>query len=266
MECYCYMRNVQDVLTDGKTPYERWRTTQGANDTFWSTGCTSSDFTQGSRKYYLISFLTTSQSRGESGRTYSDSRSGRFGKLGAFDVYPRRINAKEILIRQKDDEFIFPFADGTPKSPGRDYAETNVSVENFKVNRESLNRLSQQMTLKPVPTSGRFRSDFIYRHHNEPRVQLYVPKEETFLIPLKYIHVTRSTHTDLDVMQEKRIGDCWNVDSNRNLSDSWKGFTKFTLLKEKLPKGQPKGQLWSGKDSSDYQTRSCMARSMVKNR
>ena len=32
---------------------------------------------------------------------------------------------------------------------------------------------------------------FIYRHHNEPRVQLYVLKEETFIIPLKYIDVTR---------------------------------------------------------------------------
>ena len=49
--------------------------------------------------------------------------------------------------------------------------------------------------------------DFIYRHHNEPRVQLYVLKEETFLTPLKYSDVTRSTHTDLDVMQEKRIDD-----------------------------------------------------------
>ena len=26
--------------------------------------------------------------------------------------------------------------------------------------------------------------DFIYRHCDEPRVQLYVPKEETFPIPL----------------------------------------------------------------------------------
>ena len=23
MECYCYPRNIQDVLSDGKTPYER---------------------------------------------------------------------------------------------------------------------------------------------------------------------------------------------------------------------------------------------------
>ena len=28
MECYCYLRNVQDRLSDGKTSYERrfWRT------------------------------------------------------------------------------------------------------------------------------------------------------------------------------------------------------------------------------------------------
>ena len=37
-------------------------------------------------------------------------------------------------------------------------------------------------------------------------------------------------------MQEKRVDDYWNVDSNRSLSDSWKGFTKFTLLKENLPR------------------------------
>ena len=49
--------------------------------------------------------------------------------------------------------------------------------------------------------------------------------------------VTRSTHTDLDVIQETSIDDYWNVDSNRHLSDSWKGFMKFTLLKEKHPKG-----------------------------
>ena len=43
-------------------------------------------------------------------------------------------------------------------------------------------------------------ADFIDRHHNEPRVQLYVPKEETFPMPLKYMDVTRSTHTDLDTL------------------------------------------------------------------
>ena len=44
--------------------------------------------------------------------------------------------------------------------------------------------------------------DFIYRHHVEPRVQLSVPKKETFPSPLKYIDVTRTTHTNLDVFKE----------------------------------------------------------------
>ena len=44
--------------------------------------------------------------------------------------------------------------------------------------------------------------------------------------------VIRSTHTELDVAQEKRVDDHWNVDGNRNLSDSWTGFTRFTLLNE----------------------------------
>ena len=42
-------------------------------------------------------------------------------KLDASDIYPRRINAKEILFKQKDDEFKFPISDGTTKLSGRDY-------------------------------------------------------------------------------------------------------------------------------------------------
>ena len=63
-----------------------------------------------------------------------------------------------------------------------------------------------------------------------------MPKEESFPISLKYIDVIRSTHTDLDVAQEKRIDDYWNVDGDRNLSDSWTSFTRFTLLNETPPK------------------------------
>ena len=47
--------------------------------------------------------------------------------------------------------------------------------------------------------------DFVYRPHIEPRVQLFVPKEETSLIQLKYIDVTRSICTALDALQEKWI-------------------------------------------------------------
>ena len=84
--------------------------------------------------------------------------------------------------------------------------------------------------------------NFIYRYHVEPRVKLYSPREESFPIPLKYMHVTRTTHTNLDVKQEKRIDDYWNIDGSRDLSDPWTGFTQFTLLEEKAPDGYT----WSG--------------------
>ena len=83
---------------------------------------------------------------------------------------------------------------------------------------------------------------FIYRHHVEPRVKLYSPREESFPIPLKYIDVTRTTHTNLDVKLEKRIDDYWNIDGSRDLSDPWTGFTQFTLLEAKAPDEN----MWSG--------------------
>ena len=67
-------------------------------------------------------------------------------------------------------------------------------------------------------------------------------EEESFPIPLKYIDVSRTTHTNLDVKQEKRVDDFWNIDGSRDLSDPWTGFTQFTLLDEKAPDGYT----WSG--------------------
>ena len=36
--CYCYMRNVQDLLADGKTFYAIRRTILKPNDSFWDNG------------------------------------------------------------------------------------------------------------------------------------------------------------------------------------------------------------------------------------
>ena len=84
--------------------------------------------------------------------------------------------------------------------------------------------------------------DFIYRHHVEPRVKLYTPREESIPIPPKYIDDFRVAHTTMDVLQKSRINDYCNIDGARNLSDSCTGFTQFSLLKDKLPEGY----MWSG--------------------
>ena len=55
-----------------------------------------------------------------------------------------------------------------------------------------------------------------------------MPREESFPIP-------RATSTTLDVMLERRIDDYWKIEGDRDLSDSWSGFTRFTVLDEKPP-------------------------------
>ena len=106
--------------------------------------------------------------------------------------------------------------------------------------------------------------NFIYRHHVEPRVKLYSPREESFPIPKKHIDVSRTIHTNLDVKQEKRIDDYWNIDGSRDLSDSWTGFTQFTVLSGKLPEGYIYiyDRVESDKTASDIQARSFMARTL----
>ena len=84
--------------------------------------------------------------------------------------------------------------------------------------------------------------NFIFRRHVEPRIKLYSPRKESFLVPLKYIDMSGATHKNLDVKQEKRIDDHRNIDGSRDLSDPWTSFTQITLLEEK----PPEGYMWSG--------------------
>ena len=99
-----------------------------------------------------------------------------------------------------------------------------------------------RMPVKQLMTFWSMSGNFIYRHHVEHRVKLYSPRDETFPIPLKSLDVSRTTHTSLDVKQEKRIDDYWNKDGSRDLSDHWTSFTQFVLMEET----PPNGYMWSG--------------------
>ena len=103
MECYTYLRNIQDLLSDGKTPYERrFGVPFNGQVIPWSNGRMSS-----------------STSRQDSSWYDGEARNGFWSISG----------------------------------------------------------------------------NFIYRHHVEHRVKLYVPRENSFPSPLKYIDVTRTTDT-----------------------------------------------------------------------
>ena len=151
--------------------------------------------------------------------------------------------------------FIFPIADGRIKTPGGDEdLRTPTLIREHPIRGESRRDFLGEPEGSVAPPQDSLQDageaindfwsmsgNFIYRHHVEPRVKLYSPKEESFPIPLKYIDVSRTTRTNLDVMQECRIDDHWNIDGSRDLSDSRTGFTQFTLFEEK----SPDGYVWS---------------------
>ena len=158
---------------------------------------------------------------------------------------------------------MFPIADGRIKTLGGDQElRTSTLVRHRPIQRESdIDYLGESEGSLPqpqdsLPDAGEAINDcwsmsgnFIYRHLVEPRVKLYSPREESFPIPLKYIDVSRTTHTNLDVKQEKRIDDYWNIDGSRDLSDPWTNFTQFALLEEKTPDRY----MWSSERSTRKQ-------------
>ena len=183
------------------------------------------------------------------------------------------------MIFPKQGEFIFPIADGRIKTLGGDYdLRTSTLIRERPIRGESHRDFlgESEGSLPPphdsFPDAGEaiydfwsMSGNFIFRHHVEPRVKLQSPREESFAIPLKYIDVSRTTHSNLDVKQEKRIDDYWNIDGSRDLSDPWTGFTQCTLLEEKTPDGY----MLSGGESNEkapyIQARSSMARALEVN-
>ena len=150
--------------------------------------------------------------------------------MDASEIYSKRLNAKEAIFPKEKVEFIFPIADGriNPLQKDQDL-RTSTSIRQRPIQGEShLDFLGEsEGSLPPphdsFPDAGGARNDlwsmsgnFICRHHIEPRVKLYSPREESFPISLKHIDVFRTTHRNLDVKQEKRIDDYWNIDGSRD--------------------------------------------------
>ena len=258
MVCYCYLRNAQDLLADGKAPCER-RFGESFKGPIIPFGA-------------QVEYLRNSERERQSDQFGEKVLLGFFDrcaliagrickgdiliadieeleKLDASKIYPRRQNAKEVLICQKDGEFVFHVADGSAKLSGRDYEfQEPILGRESTGRRENLSGESHcdGEEFRPEETKDdaeiqkdfcSIQGDFIYRHHVERRVQLYVPKEKSITIPMKKIDVM-GRHIQIWTLHKKNELTTVGI----NLSDSWTTFTKFTLLNET----PPKGYMWSG--------------------
>ena len=231
MECYTYLRNIQDLLSDGNTPNERrfGKPFKGPIIPFGSlveyhpiTAMDQSRIHQFGKKVLLGLFLGYALYAG--GILKGDTLVADIEELETMDaseIYSKRLNAKEAIFLKEKGEFIFPIADGRIKTLGGDQElRTSTLIRQRPIQVEShLDFLGESQGSLPPPhdsftDAGEAINDFwsmsgnfMYRHHVEPRVKLYSPREESFPVPLKHIDVSRTTHTNLDVMQQGRIDD-----------------------------------------------------------
>ena len=245
MGCYTYLRNVTDLLSDGKTPYERRfrKPCKGPMIPFGSlvkyhpiAAKDQSRIHQFGKKVLLGLFFGYALYAG--GIWKGDVLIADLEELETMDaseIFSKRLNAKEVICPKEKVEFNSPIADGRIKPPGGDQdLTTSTLIRHRPIQGESYvdflgeSERSLPQSHDSLPVAGEAINNFwsmsgyfICRHHVEPRVKLYSPREESFPIPMKYIDVSRTTHTILDVMQERRISDYWNIDGSKDVSDSW---------------------------------------------
>ena len=146
--------------------------------------------------------------------------------MDASEIYSKRLNAKEVIFPKEKGNIIFPIADGRIKLPGGDQdLRTSTLVRERPIRGEShVDFLGEsEGSLPPphdsFPDAGEAINDFwsmsgnfIYRHHVEPRVKT-LPAERRIIPYSSEIHdVSRTTHTNLCVKQQRRIDDYWNID------------------------------------------------------
>ena len=194
MECYCYLRNVQDLVADGKTPCER-RFAQPFKGPIIPFGAMveyhpisvrdQSRVHQFGKKVLLgiiLGYELIASGIWKGDILIADLED--LEKMDPSEIYPRRIKAQEVLMTHKGDEFIFPVADGTAKWSGRDHEFREPTRRREQpVGSADLSGELQGASGESQPTDSThdaearaafwsIQGDFFYRHHNEARVQL----------------------------------------------------------------------------------------------
>ena len=137
-------------------------------------------------------------------------------------------------------EKCLPFAERTVKISGGDQRlRTSTLIRDRPDRGEEQDDLRGESDESSLPLQDSSQdgaeagNDFL--HHVEPRC----------------IDVTRGTSSILVVMLERHTDDYWNIEGDRDRSDSWTGFTRLTILDEK----PPDGHTWSGKRPTKRKTK-----------
>ena len=149
MECYTYLRNVQDLLSDGKTPYERRfgkLLKKGPIVPFGSlveyypiSAKGQSRIHQFGKKVLPGMFLGYALYAGRIWK--GDMMVADIEELETMDaskIFSKRLNAKEVIFPQENGKFIFSVAEGRIKFAGGDQElRTSTLIRDHPIRGES---------------------------------------------------------------------------------------------------------------------------------
>ena len=130
MECYCFLRNIQDLLSDGKTPFERRFEMPFDGPVIPFGAMVENHFISAkdiSRLHQFeakvlpgifLGYVLFSGGIWKGDIMVADIEE--LEEMNASELHTRRLNAWEVLTPRRSGNFIFPVADGTVKVSGGD--------------------------------------------------------------------------------------------------------------------------------------------------
>ena len=166
MQCYTYLRNIQDLLSDGKTPYERW-IGMPFNGPVIPLGamveCHPISAKEKSRLHQFgpkvlpgifLGYVLYAEGIWNGDIMVADIEE--LEEMDASELYARRLNAKEVLTPMKGDNFEIPSRRWNGPSLWRKSTSENIHLnQGSSTTRRGTRSSSRRIrrTLFPKPSS-----------------------------------------------------------------------------------------------------------------
>ena len=237
MECYCYLRNVRDKMVDGQTAFEkRWcDKCDGPSIPCWSMGNLQTnhierlDKSPSVRKedaeWNLLELCTTcGKGSAWSGDLLVADVEG-LQETAADEVHVERFQSQDMFVKEAHE---FACANGTLKLPNRpgasSFAEGNVEQDDDEIEDDEKDGSEKNI---PWFLSG----DFIDRDHEVPRINQFIPEEETFPDAAEVSRRDEAEKNEYKNNVFETRADLWTEAKDVNLSEKWTGQTGFQILR-----------------------------------
>ena len=173
MECYTFLRNIQDLLSDGRTPHERRFGMPFDGPVIPFGAMVEHHTTSAKDQSWLRQFGANVLSGIFLGCALYVGRIWKgdipvadieeLEQMDASELHARRFNAKGVLTHMNGDHFIFQVADGTVKTWRKSTSETihpldsGIALDEEK-NKDSSNRRNSS---RGAPTSFQLRNSLV---------------------------------------------------------------------------------------------------------